>query len=67
MLERFLSNPSVEIRMTDSDTVSELQERLKTLEVENKRLEFLYTSECTINMRLQDILSEHGISFRSRQ
>lgn len=61
---KFLHNPVVEIRVSDSETVNQLNEEVTLLKAENRKLASLYSSECHINMALQDLLREHGISYR---
>lgn len=63
--------PRLEIVLTPSDEITRLREQVKqlagerdNLQQEYNRIELLYRSECVINLELQDLLKEHGISFR---
>lgn len=61
----------VDVRLTPSDEVLKLREQVEQLQTELDglrtdylNLEFKYRQETIINMELQDLLREHGISFR---
>lgn len=63
--------PRLEVVLTPSDEVVSLREQVKQLagerdylQQEYNRIELLYRSECVINLELQDLLKEHGISYR---
>lgn len=63
--------PRLEVVLTPSDEVISLREQVKQLagerdylQQEYNRIELLYRSECVINLEPQDLLKEHGISFR---
>lgn len=61
----------LEVVFTPSDEVVSLREQVKQLEGERdnlqreyNRVEFMYRCECVVNLELQDLLKEHGISYR---
>lgn len=57
----WLRNPVIEIRLTDSDTVKQLEEKLSILQTENHRLALQYMQEVEFSMRALDKLKEHGL------
>lgn len=70
-LAGWLHNPRVEVILTSSEDVQRLEAEIETLhgqiaelEMECHRAQARYGQECVINLRLQDILRAHGISFR---
>lgn len=60
-LADWLCNPVIEIRLTDSDTVKQLEEKLSILQTENHRLALQYMQEVEFSMRAADKLKEHGL------
>lgn len=61
----------LDVRVTPSDEVVALRDELRDLRRELSelrtaydRLELNFRGECIINLELQDLLREHGISFR---
>lgn len=60
-LADLLHNPVIEIRLTDSDTVKQLEEKLSILQTENHRLALQYMQEVEFSMRAVDKLKEHGL------
>lgn len=63
-LAEFLANPVIEIRVTESDRVEELEKQIEQLRSAYKSIEFRYTSECEENLRMRDIIRSHGISLK---
>lgn len=57
----WLRNPVIEIRLTDSDTVKQLEEKLSILQTENHRLALQYMQEVEFSIRAVDKLKEHGL------
>lgn len=60
----WLDNPHVEIRVSETDREKRLLDEVEKLKAENDRVMSLYKNELYYNMRLQDLLKEHGISYR---
>lgn len=60
-LAEWLRNPVIEIRLTDSDTVKQLEEKLTILQTENHRLALQYMQEVEFSMRAADKLKEYGL------
>lgn len=56
--------PVIEVRLAKTADVIALEEENARLRRERDYLRSQYTSECEVNMRLEDILREHGISPR---
>ena len=63
-LSDWLANPVIQVQLSNSGEVQALKERNDYLEQEVLRLQSLYGQECNYNMRLQEILQEHGIKWR---
>lgn len=61
-LADWLHNPVIEIRLTDSDTVKQLEEKVDTLQAENHRLALQYMREVEYSMKANDKLKENGLS-----
>lgn len=61
----------LEVVLTTSDEVLALREQVRVLteqlgrlQADYNRVEFRYRCECVVNMELQDLLKENGISYR---
>lgn len=61
---KWLDNPVVEIHVSETEKEKALLEEIEFLKRENDRVMGLYKNELFYNMRLQDLLKEHGVSFR---
>lgn len=61
-LADWLKNPVIEVCVTDSKKVKELETQLASLKAEYKRLEMLYANEVQMSIRYLDKLKEHGLS-----
>lgn len=60
-LADFLKHPVVELELTDSKKVIELQEQIAQLKGELERLQYLYSVECQYSLKYRDLLIDHGI------
>ena len=63
-LTEWFQHPVIEVRVSKAGDVQALVDENAKLELECNKLRLLYTNECTVNLRLEDILREHGISPR---
>ncbi len=68
---RWLRDPVVHVRVTPSDEVQQLRAEIESLQstiddlhMELTRIQTLYTRECDLNMRLQDIFRANGLKWR---
>lgn len=61
VLANWFSNPFIEVRITDSDRVKQLEEKIKVLQTENHRLALQYMQEVEVSIRATDKLKECGI------
>lgn len=61
VLANWFSNPFIEVRITDSERVKQLEEKNKILQAENHRLALQYMAEVEISLRATDKLKECGI------
>lgn len=50
----FLRDPHIDVRISDSDTVTQLEKAVERLTSENKRLSMLYSQEVAINLQYED-------------
>lgn len=57
-------HPVIEVRLAKAAVVAALEADNERLTCELVQLRSLYANECEINLRLEDILREHGISSR---
>lgn len=57
-------HPVIEVRLAKASDISSLEAENERLRRERDFLRSQYMNECEINLRLEDILREHGISFR---
>lgn len=57
-------HPVIEVRVSKASDVIALEAELSRLSKECDLLRLQYASECELNLRLEDILREHGISSR---
>lgn len=57
-------HPVIEVRLAKASVISALEAENERLRRERDSLMSQYTNECEVNLRLEDILREHGISFR---
>lgn len=57
-------HPVIEVRLAKASDISALEAENERLRRERDFLRSQYMNECEINLRLEDILREHGISFR---
>ena len=55
-------HPVIEVRLAKAADVAALEEENLRLRRERDFLRSQYMNECEINLRLEDILREHGIS-----
>lgn len=53
--------PVIEVRLSKSEETLALKKALDKLERENATLRIQYAHECELNMKLMDVLKEHGI------
>lgn len=65
--------PKIEVVVTPSAEVTQLRERVKTLEADlmeltakYKRIEFKYACECNLRMQICDWVRERGLSVPKR-
>lgn len=63
-LAEFFANPVIEIRVTESDRVAELEKQVEQLRSAYKTIEFRYSAECEDNLRMRDIIRAHGINIK---
>ena len=61
----WLRCPRIEVLVAKTDDLTALEKDVERLRTECIRLQSLYARECEVNLRLQDVLREHGIPFRS--
>lgn len=61
-LAKWLRNPVIEVRLTDSDTVKALEQKIEVLQAENARLGMQYVQEVEICIRAVDKLKENGLT-----
>ena len=61
----WLRRPRIEGLVAKTDDLTALEKDVERLRTECIRLQSLYARECEVNLRLQDVLREHGIPFRS--
>ena len=61
----WLRRPRIEVQVAKTDDLTALEKDVERLRTECIRLQSLYARECEVNLRLQDVLREHGIPFRS--
>lgn len=54
--------PVIEVRLSKASDVQALQDENDRLRRERDFLRSQYMNECEVNLRLEDILREHGIS-----
>lgn len=57
-------HPVIEVRLAKASDVVALEVEISRLRKECDSLRLLYASECELNLRLEDILRDHGISSR---
>lgn len=57
-------HPVIEVRLAKASDISALEAENERLRRERDFLRSQYMNECEINLRLEDVLREHGISFR---
>lgn len=57
-------HPVIEVRLAKTADLIALEDENSRLRRERDYLRSQYTNECEVNLRLEDILREHGISFR---
>lgn len=57
-------HPVIEVRLAKASDISALETENERLRRERDFLRTQYMNECEVNLRLEDILREHGISFR---
>lgn len=57
-------HPVIEVRLAKASDISALETDNERLRRERDFLRTQYMNECEVNLRLEDILREHGISFR---
>ena len=55
-------HPVIEVRLAKASDISALEAENERLRRERDFLQSQYMNECEINLRLEDILREHGIS-----
>ena len=55
-------HPVIEVRLAKASDVAALEDENARLRRERDYLRSQYMNECEINLRLEDILREHGIS-----
>ena len=55
-------HPVIEVRLAKAADVAALEEENNRLRRERDYLRSQYMNECEINLRLEDILREHGTS-----
>ena len=55
-------HPVIEVRLAKASDVVALEVEISQLRKECDLLRLQYSSECELNLRLEDILREHGIS-----
>lgn len=60
----WLRRPRIEVLVAKTDDLTALEKDVERLRTECIRLQSLYARECEVNLRLQDVLREHGIPFR---
>lgn len=60
----WLEDPCITVRMAQDEELVELRLEVERQRQELLRLRNMYAQECSINMRLQDILRQHGIKWR---
>lgn len=63
-LRDWLRRPRIEVLVAKTDDLTALEKDVEQLRTECNRLQSLYARECELNLRLQDVLREHGIPFR---
>lgn len=63
-IAKFLENPVIEIRVSDSKRVEDLEAQVENLRSAYQAVEFRYSSECEENLRMRDIIRSHGISLK---
>lgn len=54
--------PIIEVRLAKASDVQALQDENDRLRRERDFLRSQYMNECEVNLRLEDVLREHGIS-----
>lgn len=54
--------PVIEVRLAKASDVQALQDENDRLRRERDYLRSQYMNECEVNLRLEDVLREHGIS-----
>ena len=57
-------HPVIEVRLAKTADLIALEDENSRLRRERDYLRSQYTNECEVNLRLEDILREHGIAFR---
>ena len=57
-------HPVIEVRLAKASDISALEAENERLRRERDFLRSQYMNECEVNLRLEDVLREHGISFR---
>lgn len=61
VLADFLENPVIELQVTDSKKVAQLQDEIARLKGEVERLQYMYSVECQYSLKYRDALQAHGI------
>lgn len=64
LIAKFLENPVIELRVTDSKRVEDLEAQVENLRSAYQAVEFRYSNECEENLRMRDIIRSHGISLK---
>lgn len=57
-------HPVIEVRLAKASDVQALQDENERLRRERDFLRSQYMNECELNLRLEDFLREHGLSYR---
>lgn len=60
----FLAHPVIEIHVSDSKRIEELEAQVDQLRSAYQSVEFRYSAECEDNLRMRDIIRAHGISLK---
>lgn len=70
-LSEWLDNPVIRLRIDSGDEMEEMRrqadelaQELESLKAQLARVQYLYHSECTVSMRMRDLLRDAGIKFR---